>query len=64
MGDRMTHMTVPIQRSDFGFLETIISDRQRTEALLIAETERVKARHVLEAAHCEPTIFDMLGLER
>jgi hypothetical protein len=60
----MTNMTVPIQRSDFGFLETIISDRQRTEALLVAETERVKARRVLEAEHCEATIFDMLGLER
>jgi hypothetical protein len=64
MDARMTNMTVPIQRSDFGYLETIISDRQRTEALLIAEDERVKARHVLEVAHCEPAIFDMLGLER
>lgn len=60
----MTNMTVPIQRSDFGYLETIISDRQRTEALLVAETYRIKARHVLETEHCEPAIFDMLGLER
>jgi hypothetical protein len=60
----VTNMTVPIQRSDFGYLETIISDRQRTEALLVAENDRIKARHVLEAEHCEPAIFDMLGLER
>jgi hypothetical protein len=63
MGDRMTHMTVPIQRSDFGYLDVTVSDRQRLEATMIAETEKMQARAYLLRIGAEDDLFKALGLE-
>jgi hypothetical protein len=59
----MTHMTVPIQRSDFGFLDFTLSDRQRIEATMIAETERERAKAYLLRIQAESDLFEALGLE-
>jgi hypothetical protein len=59
----MTNMTVPIQRSDFGYLDVTVSDRQRLEATMIAETEKMQARAYLLRIGAEDDLFKALGLE-